>query len=212
LVASLESLGDFAQASQFLAQLDDEWAIHVARIGPCRHEPTPSREPYEALVRAVAYQQLHAKAGDAILGRFVALSPSGGFPTPEELLRQDPVIQLACGFSRAKLATIRRLAEAAIENIVPSREAALAMADDELIDRLSSLRGIGRWTVEMFLIYSLARPDIMPGDDFGVREGYRRIKGLAKTPTPREMRGFGLALAPYRTTASWYLWRATTLA
>jgi DNA-3-methyladenine glycosylase II len=203
-----ESLGDPAQASQFLARLDDQWALHVARIGPCRHKPTPSREPYEALVHAVAYQQLHAKAGDAILRRFVRLSSSGAFPTPKEVQRQDPAAQLALGFSRAKLATIRRVADATIENIVPNRAVALAMADDELIDRLSSLRGIGRWTVEMFLIYSLARPDFLPCDDFGIREGYRRIQGLDKTPTPREMRGVGLAFAPYRTTASWYLWRA----
>src|ERR1700733_4655071 len=117
---------DFAGAATYLSQIDSHWAAHVARIGPCLHVPKPAREPYEALVRAVAYQQLHAKAGDAILSRFLALYPQGAFPTPTQLLDTAPALQRACGFSSSKVATIRRIAEARLEGVVPSRELAAA--------------------------------------------------------------------------------------
>jgi DNA-3-methyladenine glycosylase II len=161
------------------------------------------------LVRAIAYQQLHAKAGDAILGRLLSLYPEGLFPSPEQLLETPEESQRACGFSAAKLATIRGIAQATIDGVVPTRAEAILLSDDQLIERLVSLRGIGKWTVEMFLIYTLERTDILPIDDFGVREGYRRLKGLDKSPTPREMREIGKAWAPYRTVAAWYLWRCT---
>lgn len=199
----------FQLAIEHLSGLDDDWARHISLVGECRHEAKPAREPYEALVRAIAYQQLHAKAGDAILGRLLALYPNVAFPSPEQLLITDPDVQRACGFSASKLATIHGIAQAAIDGVVPTRADALNMSDDELITRLISLRGIGRWTVEMFLIYTLERSDILPIDDFGVREGYRRLKGLVTSPTPREMKQFGEAWAPHRTVAAWYLWRCT---
>lgn len=197
----------YRRAARSLSDLDEDWARHIAAIGPCRHEAKPAREPYEALVRAIAYQQLHAKAGDAILGRLLALYPGMAFPAPEQLLATDPESQRACGFSAAKLATIRGIAQAAVEGVVPSLEEAKRLPDAALIERLVSLRGVGRWTVEMFLIYSLERSDILPVDDFGVREGYGRLKGLEKAPTPRQMREIGEAWSPYRTVAAWYLWR-----
>lgn len=199
------------QAEQFLAGLDADWARHVQAIGPCRHEGKPAREPYEALVRAIAYQQLHARAGDAILGRFLALYPGQAFPDAARLLATDPAQQRACGFSAAKLATIRGIAQAAIDGIVPDRATALALPDDALIERLTVLRGVGRWTVEMLLIYTLERADILPADDFGVREGYRRLKRWDKAPTPAQMRGHGQPWSPHRTVAAWYLWRMPAL-
>nr|WP_315591697.1 DNA-3-methyladenine glycosylase [uncultured Cupriavidus sp.] len=197
----------YRRAVKFLSELDEDWARHIAAIGPCRHEAKPAREPYEALVRAIAYQQLHAKAGDAILGRLLALYPGVSFPAPELLLASDPELQRACGFSAAKLATIRRIAQATVEGVVPGLEEARRLPDAVLIERLTSLRGVGRWTVEMFLIYSLERSDVLPVDDFGVREGYGRLKGLEKAPTPRQMRAIGEAWSPFRTAAAWYLWR-----
>lgn len=194
-------------AAAFLSALDDDWARHVAHIGPCRHETKPSREPYEALVRAIAHQQLHAKAGDAILGRLIALYPDCEFPSPEQILASDPLLQRTCGFSANKLATIRSIAQATLDGVVPSRAAALTLSDEDLIERLTTLRGVGRWTVEMFLIYTLERSDILPVDDFGVREGFRRLKSLEAAPTPRQMRDIGTAWSPHRTTAAWYLWR-----
>lgn len=200
----------YQQAADFLAGLDKDWSLHIAATGPCRHEAKPTREPYEALVRAVAYQQLHAKAGEAILARLLALYPGMPFPSPEKLLASDPELQRACGFSATKLAAIRGIAQARMDGIVPTRAQAGRLSDGELIERLISLKGIGRWTVEMFLIYTLERSDILPVDDFGVREGYRRLKGLAKAPTPSQMREIGLAWSPYRTAAAWYLWRVPT--
>jgi DNA-3-methyladenine glycosylase II len=187
--------------------LDADWAQHVASVGPCRHEPRPTREPYEALIRAIAYQQLHAKAGDAILARLLALYPGSPFPSPEQLLASDPESQRACGFSAAKLSTIRGIAKATVEGFVPTLDEARILSDTMLIERLTSLRGVGRWTAEMFLIYSLERQDILPVDDLGVREGYRRLKGLQTAPTPRQMAEIGLAWSPWRTVAAWYLWR-----
>lgn len=200
----------YRRAADYLADLDEDWARHVAATGPCQHEPKPTREPFEALVRAVAYQQLHARAGDAILGRLLALYPDKKFPSAGLLLATDPELQRACGFSGAKVATIRGIAQAALDGIVPTRSQALQLSDDDLIERLVSLRGVGRWTAEMFLIYSLERIDVLPVDDFGVREGYRRLKGWDRAPTPRQMREIGKAWSPYRTVAAWYLWRGPT--
>lgn len=200
----------YLRAAEFLAGIDADWARHIARTGPCRHEAKPAREPYEALVRAIAYQQLHAKAGDAILARLLALYPATPFPSAAQLLATAPEQQRACGFSATKLATIRGIAQATLEGIVPTREQALSMSDEALVERLVSLKGVGRWTVEMFLIYTLERNDILPADDFGVREGYRRLKGLETAPTPRQMRALGQAWRPYRTIAAWYLWRIPT--
>lgn len=197
----------YRRAARFLAGLDQDWARHIAAVGPCRHETRPAREPYEALVRAIAYQQLHVRAGDAILGRLLALYPDVSFPAPAQLLASAVESQRACGFSAAKLATVRGIAQAALDGVVPSLEEARQLPDEVLIGRLTSLRGVGRWTVEMFLIYSLERSDILPVDDFGVREGYRRLKGLERAPTPRQMREIGAAWSPWRTVAAWYLWR-----
>lgn len=197
----------FERAARHLAALDADWARHVQAIGPCLHASRPAREPYEALVRAIAYQQLHARAGDAILGRLLALYPGQSFPRPRTLLDTDPELQRACGFSASKLATIRGIAQAALDGVIPEREEALAMSDEALIERLVALRGVGRWTVEMLLIYTLERMDILPVDDYGVREGYRRLKRLDKAPSPAQMRAIGAAFSPYRTIAAWYLWR-----
>nr|WP_311528063.1 DNA-3-methyladenine glycosylase [uncultured Ralstonia sp.] len=197
----------YQQAATFLAMLDEDWARHIAAIGPCGHAAKPAREPYEALIRAIAYQQLHAKAGDAILGRFLALYPDAEFPAPQQVVATDESALRGCGFSATKLATIRGIAQAALDGVVPTREHALTMTDDMLIDQLVTLRGVGRWTVEMLLIYTLERSDILPADDFGVRDGYRRLKRLDTTPTRKQMEKIGLAWSPYRTVAAWYLWR-----
>lgn len=197
----------YHDASAFLANLDEDWRRHVETIGPCLLQPKPARDPYEALVRAIAYQQLHAKAGDAILGRLLALFPAQTFPSPTQILATDVAQLRSCGFSASKIATLQGIAQATLDGVVPDYATARAMEDEGLIERLVSLRGVGRWTVEMLLIYSLERPDILPADDFGVREGYRRLKGLAQQPSRKQMIEIGLAWSPYRTVAAWYLWR-----
>jgi DNA-3-methyladenine glycosylase II len=198
----------FADASRFLATVDDDWAAHIARVGPCLLETKPAQEPYAALVTAIAYQQLHTRAGDAILGRMLALYPQVEFPSPDQLLATPPETLRACGFSATKLATIHGIADAAANGVIPGYAEALSMSDEALIERLITLRGVGRWTVEMMLIHTLERMDILPVDDFGVREGYRRLKGLEVALPRKQMLVVGEAWSPYRTVAAWYLWRA----
>ncbi|MCU1750342.1 DNA-3-methyladenine glycosylase family protein [Pseudomonas sp. 6D_7.1_Bac1] len=197
----------YHHASQFLSAIDPDWARHIATIGPCLHQPKPARDPYEGLVRAIAYQQLHVKAGDAILGRLLALFPEQTFPSAEQLLSSETDVLRSCGFSASKVATIQGIARARLDGIVPDYSSAQAMDDEALIERLTQLRGVGRWTVEMLLIYTLERMDILPADDFGVRDGYRRLKGLEQQPSRQQMVDIGQAWSPYRTVAAWYLWR-----
>ena len=198
-------------ASQHLAAIDDDWAALISAVGDCKHQPKPEREPYEALVRTIAYQQIHARAAEAILGRLLELHPEKLWPTPEILLAMDDATLRACGFSARKAATLKAIAAGAVSGLVPSRKQAEQMPEEELIARLTQLPGIGRWTVEMLLIYTLEKMDIFPVDDFGVREGYRLLKKLDQQPNRKAMQEIGLQCRPYRTIAAWYLWRVLEL-
>lgn len=201
---------NYSIASEYLANIDADWARLVTAVGACTHTPKPEREPYEALVRAVAYQQLHARAAEAILGRLLTLR-HGNFPTPEQLIAIDEQQLRTYGFSNRKILTLKAIATGTLNGLIPSRIIADSMPDEELIERLVSLPGIGRWTVEMLLIYTLERLDIFPVDDFGVREGYRHLKSLDTLPNRKTLQQAGLACSPYRTIAAWYLWRVTAL-
>jgi DNA-3-methyladenine glycosylase II len=195
-------------ARRHLGAADPAFAPLIKRIGPCRLKPERAREPFEALLRAIAHQQLHARAAEAILGRFVALYPEGRFPPPEQILLTDVMALKGCGWSENKIAAIHDLCRRAVDGTVPTRRAAMRLDDAALIERLTTVRGIGRWTVEMLLIFNLGRPDVLPVDDFGVQEGYRLLHGLDARPKPRVLAAIGAAWAPYRSTAAWYLWRA----
>ena len=195
----------YAEATQFLCAIDADWANLIATVGACAFTPKAERNPYEALVRAVAYQQLHQKAGDAILGKFV--QHFGQFPTPEELIAAEFDDLRACGFSGCKIETLKGIADGAISGLVPPRDIADTLTNEALIARLVTLKGIGQWTVEMMLIFTLKRMDILPADDFGVCVGYKRLKKLETAPKCKEMAEVGKAWSPYRTVASWYLWR-----
>lgn len=195
-------------AVSHLTTADHDWAHLIARIGPCGLKTKPEREPYEALIRAIAYQQLHTRAAEAILGRFLALYPTTLFPSPTNILATKENILRTCGFSAAKITTIRGIAERTLEGVVPNRSVARTLTNEELITRLVPLRGVGRWTVEMLLIHTLERPDVLPVDDFGVREGWRVMKSLSKPPLARELFEIGQTWSPYRSTATWYLWQA----
>lgn len=182
----------------------------IRQVGPFTMKPA-RRQPYEALVRAIAHQQVHGRAAEAILGRFLDCCAGRGFPSPGTVLALTPEAMRACGLSANKVLAIRDIAEKAAAGVVPTRAAARRMTDEELIERLVPLRGVGRWTVEMLLIFTLGRPDVLPVDDFGVREGYRVAAGLEEQPKPRALKEIGKAWAPFRTTAAWYLWRAADL-
>jgi DNA-3-methyladenine glycosylase II len=196
-----------AEATRFLSAIDADWARLINTVGACTFdaEAEPTLNIYESLVQAVAYQQLHGKAGDAIFARFKNLF--NGFPQPEQLISAQFDDLRACGFSGSKIATIQGIANGAISGLVPTRQAAENMSDAELIERLVTLKGIGQWTVEMMLMFTLKRMDILPVDDFAVAEGYKRLKKLETAPKRKEMAEIGRAWSPHRTIASWYLWR-----
>ncbi len=153
----------------------------------------------------MAYQQLSTKAGDAILRKFI--HHFGAFPTPPQLISAEFDNLRSVGFSGRKIETLKGIAEGAVNGLVPSRETADAMSDADLITRLVTLKGIGQWTVEMMLMFTLERMDILPADDFGITDGYRRLKKLDAAPKRKSMAEIGMAWSPYRTVASWYLWR-----
>jgi DNA-3-methyladenine glycosylase II len=181
-------------------------------IGPCTLAPLAEREPYEALVRAIAHQQVHGKAAEAMLNRLLALHPGPGFPPPRFVLDLPVEALRGCGFSQAKTAAIRDIAEKTVGGLVPTREEADRLPDEALIERLVAIRGVGRWTVEMLLIFTLGRPDVLPVDDFGVREGWKVATGAEAQLKPKELAKVGEAWAPWRSIAAWYLWRAADAA
>ena len=187
---------------------DPRFAALIGRVGQPRLGIDRKRGPYEALMRAIAHQQLHGRAAEAILGRFVALFPGEAFPSPDAVLRTDEPALRGCGFSGPKIAALRDICAKTMDGTVPTRRASARLNDAELIERLTSIRGVGRWTVEMLLIFTLGRPDVLPVDDFGVREGYRVLYELDAQPKPRELATLGEAWAPYRSIATWYLYRA----
>lgn len=177
----------------------------------CALRPVRGESPYEALVNAVAHQQLTGKAARTILGRLQALQPHGGLPTPRELAATPQATLRGIGFSNAKALALRDIAEKTLAGVIPARRALARLDDEAIIERLVQVRGVGRWTVEMFLIFTLARPDVLPVADYGVRNGFRLAYGLDDLPGPRALAEYGRRWAPHRTTAAWYLWRAVDL-
>ena len=168
--------------------------------------------PFLALARAIAHQQLNGTAANTILTRFInTVGTNGKFPSPQQVLDAPETTLRAAGFSFAKIASLRDLAAKTIEGIVPDRATLNALSNDDIVERLTQVRGIGRWTVEMMLMFQLDRPDVLPVDDFGVRNGFRLAYGLRKMPAPKALALFGERWAPYRTAAAWYLWRAVEL-
>ncbi len=180
----------------------------IARHGPCPIRPVKDREPFEALCRAIVHQQLSTKAASTIHARFLALFRGPGHPTPRQVLRKDDDALRGAGLSRNKTAAIKDLARKTLDGVVPARAACEALDDEALIARLTEVRGVGRWTAEMFLIATLARPDVLAVDDLGLRKGAQRAFALAETPDGKALLALGERWRPFRSTASWYLWRA----
>jgi DNA-3-methyladenine glycosylase II len=198
-----------------LGKVDPVLANVIRAAGKFTHAPNAEHTPFHALARAIAHQQLNGIAAESIFGRFVGLYATEGqaaalleaelvLDTPDDKLR-------AVGLSFAKIASIKDLAAKTIAGTVPPYEILHTLADDEIVERLTQVRGIGRWTVEMLLMFRLGRPDVLPVDDFGVRNGFRLAYGLRGMPTPRALAEFGARWAPYRSVAAWYLWRAVDL-
>src|SRR6476619_5249211 len=180
---------------------DKIFAALIRRVGPPRLGIQRGRSPYEALMRAIAHQQLHGRAALAILARFEALYPADGFPAPELVLATPEATLRACGLSGSKVAAMRAICAAALNATVPTRRGSARLSDEALIERLSTIRGVGRWTVEMLLIFTLGRPDVLPVDDFGVREGWKVAAGLDEQPRPKTLAELGRAWSPHRSMA-----------
>jgi DNA-3-methyladenine glycosylase II len=183
----------------------------IRAVGPCRLEVAAECHPFQTLARAIAHQQLNGTAANTILGRLVDSCGAGVFPTPEQVLAASAESLRAAGFSFAKVAALQDLAQKTLAAVVPDAATLLELSDEEIIARLTQVRGIGRWTVEMLLVFHLGRPDVLPVDDFGVRAGFRATYGLSRLPPPKALAAWGERWKPYRTTAAWYLWRANEL-
>jgi DNA-3-methyladenine glycosylase II len=189
-----------------LARQDERLAGAIALVGPCGIKRGRGA-PFEALLSAIAHQQVHGNAAAAILGRFRALYGDGRYPTPAELAATSEATLRGVGLSRAKALAMRDVAARTLDGTVPDRRTIARLDDEAVIERLCEVRGVGRWTAEMILMFTLNRPDILPVGDFGIREGFRLLHGKRKQPKPQWLARYGERWAPYRTTASWYLWR-----
>jgi DNA-3-methyladenine glycosylase II len=194
-----------------LSRTDSVLAALIAAAGPYRLAPELDSPLFQALARAISHQQLHASAANAILRRFISSCGKGEFPTPEEVLAAPKRKMRAAGFSLSKIVALKDLAKKTLDGVVPERASLADITDDEVIERITQVRGIGRWTVEMMLMFQLGRPDVLPTGDFGVRNGFRLAYGLRKMPPPKALLAYGERWRPHRTAAAWYLWRAVDL-
>ena len=201
-----------ASALKYLSAADPVMARLIREHGPCKLEHEPWRSPFQSLVQAVAHQQLNGTAANTILARFKKLFPKRRFPKPEDLAKVTDEQIRACGFSFSKIAAIRDIAEKTLDGTIPTSRKIEKLTDEEIIERLTAARGVGRWTVEMLLIFQLGRKDVLPVDDFGVRNGFRVAYKKREMPKPKALLAFGKKWRPHGTTAAWYLWRAADAA
>lgn len=204
---------DAEEALRHLPSRDPKLGALIERVGPFRLQLAGIHSPFAALTEAILHQQLTGKAAATILGRFKALFPGrpNGFPRPEDVARAPEDLLRGAGLSRAKAMAVKDLAAKSLDGTVPSVERLLEMDEEAIVERLCAVRGVGRWTVEMLLIFRLGRPDVLPIGDYGIRKGFARAFRTRELPTPAQVERRGQRWRPYRTVASWYLWRALEL-
>ena len=195
-------------AHRHLAATDPRMAALIARSLRYNLKPTPSMRPFNALAESIAYQQLSGKAAATIWKRVCALYPGKKYFDPKLVLVTPDEKLRGAGLSRSKVAALKDLAAKTVDGTVPSARQLAKMADEEIIARLVAVRGIGRWTVEMLLLFDLGRPDIWPVHDYGVQKGFAKVFGKRKLPTPKQLLKLGEKWRPYRSLAAWYFWRA----
>ena len=199
-------------AHKHLSKRDPILRRLIREHGKCDLVPEKRRSPFQSLVQAVAHQQLNGTAANNILTRFKKLFPGRKFPRPEDLAKVTDKQIRACGFSFAKIKSIRDITAKALDGTIPSSRQIMKLSDEEIIARLTEVRGVGRWTVEMLLIFQLGRPDVLPVGDFGVRTGFRVAYKKREMPHPKALLAFGEKWKPHRTTAAWFLWCAADAA
>ena len=202
-------LFDLAAAMAHLSACDEKLAELISATAQFQTDEAVAQSPYGALLEAIAYQSISGKAAATIFARVKALSGNEDRPpSPEQIMKLRKQALRKAGLSGAKVLAMKDLAAKTISGVVPTREQAASLSDEELVERLVSVRGIGAWTVEMFLIFNLGRPDVLPIHDLGVKKGWSVTYGKKHMPKPKELLAFGERWRPYRTVASWYMWRA----
>jgi 3-methyladenine DNA glycosylase/8-oxoguanine DNA glycosylase len=199
-------MGDFRAAVRHLKRVDPVLARVIEVVGPCRLESRREGTHFQALVRSIVYQQLSGKAASTILSRFNALYPEN-IPTPEAILAMSDADLRAAGLSRQKIGYMRDLASKVTSGALPL-DAVESMDDDDLIAHLVQVKGIGRWTAQMFLMFRLDRRDVLPELDLGIQNAIKRAYRKRKRPTPKDVRKIGAKWSPHSSVASWYLWRS----
>jgi|SRR5271167_1643375 len=214
---------DHTAAVAHLSSVDRKLAKIIAKAGVCHLQPENTQSIFEALLESIIYQQLNGKVAAIITERVKGLFPdnarriqtrhgeAAAFPAPEQILAATPELLRSAGLSQAKMLAIRDLAAKALDGTVPTVRAAHKMGDDALVEHLTTVRGIGRWTVEMLLIFRLGRPDVLAVDDYGVRKGFAKMHRLDELPKPKELQAYGERWRPHRSVACWYLWRAAEM-
>lgn len=199
-------------AVEVLGRQDRRLARLIERVGPFALEPKKKLDsPFQSLLRAIVFQQLSGKAAATIHGRVLAKFDGRSGPKPEQILAEPEESLRSCGLSRNKVAAVKDLAAKTAEGVVPDLRTLRKLDDAEIISRLVSVRGIGQWTVEMLLIFHLGRPDVLPFSDLGVRKGFMLTYKKPELPTKDELLAHGERWRPYRSVASWYMWRATEI-
>ena len=199
---------DAAEAIRHLSERDDRLGRLIAENGAFQLRTRGLQSPYEALLQAIAYQSISRNAATTIFNRVSALGKNGRPPTPEVMLKLSRARLRKAGLSGAKILAMKDLARKTLAAVVPTLAQARRMSDDELVERLTSVRGIGVWSVEMFLMLRLGRPDVLPVHDLGVKKGWSVAYGKKHMPSPKELLAFGERWRPFRSVASWYMWRA----
>ena len=200
---------DIAAAAAHLAKSDRRLGRWMRRIGPIEYDFKRTFDPVDALARSILHQQLSGHVVRVIEARVEALMPARRRITAAGIDRLDDAALRGAGVSGQKILALRDLARKFDEGVVPSVRQMAWMDDDEIVERLVAVRGIGRWTVEMLLMFRLGRPDVFPVDDLGVRKGAQRVHDLPELPSARELRQLGEPWMPWRSLASFYLWRVS---
>jgi len=196
------------KAIDYLARTDPRFAALIKQARRFDVAANKLVRPFDALAESIAYQQLNGKAAATIWGRVRALYPKRKWLDPELVLKTPDETLRACGLSRSKTAALKDLAAKTLDGTVPNRRRLVRMTDEEIIERLTKVRGIGRWTVEMLLLFELGRLDVWPVADYGVQKGFAKTFGRRKLPTPKQFQKIGEKWRPYRSVAAWYFWRA----
>jgi 3-methyladenine DNA glycosylase/8-oxoguanine DNA glycosylase len=201
---------DWTEAVGHLCAADAKLAGLIAQVGPCGIEIPHHFSIFHSLARSIVYQQLAGAAAAAILGRVEALFPPGRM-TPKKVLEVSDAALRAAGLSQNKMAALRDLASKCLDGTVPNKRELARMDDEAIIERISQVRGIGRWTVEMMLLFRLGRPNVLPVDDYGVRKGMQRLYKMRELPKKDAMRRRARKWEPWCSVASWYMWRCAEL-